>query len=68
VELFRAENVALETEEAKLGQQYQKLIGAQTVVFRGEEKDAGADGRFLEEPDRALRRRRGIGRQAPFAG
>ena len=55
VELFRAENVALETEEAKLGQQYQKLIGAQTVMFRGEEKTLVQMGRFLEEPDRALR-------------
>ncbi|HSY19644.1 MAG TPA: M3 family oligoendopeptidase [Candidatus Acidoferrales bacterium] len=55
VELFRPENVALETEEAKLGQQYQKLIGAQTVVFRGEEKTLVQMGRFLEEPDRALR-------------
>jgi oligoendopeptidase F len=55
VTLFRAENVALETEEAKLGQQYQKLIGAQTVKFRGEEKTLVQMGRHLEEPDRALR-------------
>ena len=55
VELFRAENVALETEEAKLWQQYQKLIGAQTVKFRGEEKTLVQMGRYLEEPDRALR-------------
>ena len=55
VQLFRAENVALETEEAKLGQQYQKLIGAQTVMFRGEEKTLVQMGRYLEEPDRALR-------------
>src|SRR5271154_6109646 len=55
VELFRPENVALETEEAKLGQQYQKLIGAQTVNFRGEEKTLVQMGRYLEEPDRALR-------------
>ncbi|HTB83894.1 MAG TPA: M3 family oligoendopeptidase [Candidatus Sulfotelmatobacter sp.] len=55
VELFRPENVALETEEAKLGQQYQKLIGAQTVKFRGEEKTLVQMGRLLEEPDRALR-------------
>ncbi|MDD5141412.1 MAG: M3 family oligoendopeptidase [Verrucomicrobiales bacterium] len=55
VELFRAENVALETEEAKLCQQYQKLIGAQTVNFRGEEKTLVQMGRYLEEPDRALR-------------
>jgi oligoendopeptidase F len=55
VELFRPENVALETEEAKLSQQYQKLIGAQTVNFRGEEKTLVAMGRYLEDPDRALR-------------
>jgi oligoendopeptidase F len=55
VELFRPENVALETEEAKLAQQYQKLIGAQTVKFRGEEKTLVQMGRYLEEPDRALR-------------
>ncbi|MGC9942982.1 MAG: M3 family oligoendopeptidase [Verrucomicrobiota bacterium] len=55
VELFRPENVALETEEAKLSQQYQKLIGSQTVNFRGEEKTIVQMGRYLEEPDRALR-------------
>ena len=55
VQLFRPENVALETEEAKLGQQYQKLIGAQTVNFRGEGKTLVQMGRYLEEPDRALR-------------
>jgi oligoendopeptidase F len=55
VELFRPENVALETEEAKLSQQYQKLIGAQTVTFRGEEKTLVQMGRYLEEPNRALR-------------
>jgi oligoendopeptidase F len=55
VTLFRPENVALETEEAKLSQQYQKLIGAQTVKFRGEEKTLVQMGRYLEEPDRALR-------------
>jgi oligoendopeptidase F len=55
VELFRPENVALETEDAKLSQQYQKLIGAQTVSFRGEEKTLVQMGRYLEEPDRALR-------------
>ena len=57
VQLFRPENVALETEEAKLGQQYQKLIGAQTVQFRGEEKTLVQMGRYLEEPDRALRQK-----------
>src|SRR5207244_11558219 len=55
VELFRPENVPLETEEAKLGQQYQKLTGALTVHFRGEEKTLVQMGRYLEEPDRPLR-------------
>ncbi len=55
VALFRPENVPLETEEAKLGQQYQKLSGGLTVNFRGEEKTLIQMGRYLEEPDRALR-------------
>lgn len=55
VELYREENVALETEEAKLGQQYQKLSGSLTVQFRGEEKTLTQMGRFLEETDRVLR-------------
>jgi len=55
VELFRPENVPLETGDAKLSQQYQKLSGALTVNFRGEEKTLVQMGRYLEEPDRALR-------------
>jgi oligoendopeptidase F len=55
VELFRPENVPLETEEAKLSQQYQKLSGSLTVRFRGEEQTLVRMGRYLEEPDRAVR-------------
>ena len=55
VELFRLESVALETEEAKLSQQYQKLSGSLTVQFRGEEKTLVQMGRYLEETDRSLR-------------
>ena len=55
VELFREENVALETEEARLCQQFQKLSGALTVQFRGEEKTLIQMGKLLEEPDRPLR-------------
>jgi oligoendopeptidase F len=55
VELFRPENVPLETAEAKLSQQYQKLSGSLTVPFRGEERTLVQMGRYLEEPDRALR-------------
>src|SRR5208283_4905234 len=55
VELFREENVPLETEEARLSQQYQKLSGSLTVQFRGEEKTLVQMARYLEEPDRAVR-------------
>jgi oligoendopeptidase F len=55
VELFRPENIPLETEESKLSQQYQKSSGALTVNFRGEEKTLVQMGRYLEEPERALR-------------
>jgi oligoendopeptidase F len=55
VELFRPENIPLETDEAKLGQQYQKLSGSLTVNFRGEEKTLVQMGRHLEEPERAVR-------------
>ncbi len=55
VELFRPENVPLETEEAKLSQQYQKLSGSLTVQFHGEEKTLVQMARYLEEPDRPLR-------------
>jgi oligoendopeptidase F len=55
VELFRPENVPLETEEAKLGQQYQKLIGSLTVEFRGKERTLVEMARYQEEPDRATR-------------
>jgi oligoendopeptidase F len=55
VELFRPENVPLETEEARLSQQYQKIAGALTVLFRGEERTLVQMSRYLEEPDRSLR-------------
>jgi oligoendopeptidase F len=55
VKLYRDENVPLETEDAKLGQQYQKLTGSLTVQFRGEEKTLVQMSRYQEETDRALR-------------
>ncbi|MBI3997519.1 MAG: M3 family oligoendopeptidase [Armatimonadetes bacterium] len=55
VALFRPENVPLETEEAKLKQQYQKISGAMAVAFRGREHTLQQMARYLEEPDRATR-------------
>jgi len=55
VELFREENVALETEESRTTQQYQKLSGGLMVTFQGEERTVAQMGRFQEEPDRVVR-------------
>ena len=38
VRLYREENVARETEEARLAQQYAKICGAMTVTFEGTER------------------------------
>ncbi|MFM7817793.1 MAG: hypothetical protein ACKPGI_12605 [Verrucomicrobiota bacterium] len=46
VELYRDENVALETEEAKVGNEYNKLSGSLTVEFRGEQKTLTQMGRY----------------------
>jgi oligoendopeptidase F len=55
VDLFRPENVPLETEESRVSQQYQKLSGSLTVRFRGEERTLAQMARYLEEPDPAVR-------------
>ena len=55
VELFREENVPLETEEEKLGQVYQKLTGAMTVQYDGKEQTLQQMARYLEELDRGVR-------------
>ncbi|HYG74771.1 MAG TPA: M3 family oligoendopeptidase [Planctomycetota bacterium] len=55
VELFRPENVALQVEESKLDQQYQKIMAAMTVQFQDKEQTLQQMGRYLEETDRSLR-------------
>jgi oligoendopeptidase F len=55
IALYRDENVPLKVEEAKMAQQYQKISGAMTVSYRGQEMTLPQLGRFLEEPDRGVR-------------
>ncbi|MBE7559885.1 M3 family oligoendopeptidase [bacterium] len=55
VKLFRQANVELEKEDAQMRQQYQKIMGAMTVVFRGEEKTLQQMAIHLESTDRAER-------------
>ncbi|MEE8509166.1 MAG: M3 family oligoendopeptidase, partial [Myxococcota bacterium] len=55
VEIFREENIPLQTEQTKLDQQYEETCGAMTVDFRGEERTLPQMARFLEETDRSIR-------------
>ena len=55
VALFREENVPLETEEALLSKDYQKLTGAMTVGYEGEELTLQQAAKFLDETDRRVR-------------
>ncbi len=55
VELFREENIPLQTEESKLDSEYDKVIGAMTVNFDGEKRTIPFMGRILEETDRDRR-------------
>jgi oligoendopeptidase F len=55
VELFREENIPLETQLAKLSQRYDQIAGAMTVHFDGAERTMSQMARYLEEPDRAVR-------------
>lgn len=53
--LYREANIPRETELAELEQQYQKIIGAMTVTFQGQERTPAQMAPFLEEADRAVR-------------
>jgi oligoendopeptidase F len=53
--LYREANIPRETALAELDQQYQKVIGAMTVTFQGQERTPSQMAPFLEETDRSLR-------------
>jgi oligoendopeptidase F len=55
VELFRDQNVPLETEEKKLNADYDKVCGAMMVNFRGKDYTPSQMTRFGEEQDRSTR-------------
>ena len=57
VELFRPENVPLETEVAQLNNEYDKIMGAMTIDFEGWEYTPQQMARFLEKTDRDVRQR-----------
>lgn len=55
IEIFREENIPLQIEDDKLKQHYQKITGAMTVTYRGQEMTLQQIGRYLEEPERGVR-------------
>ena len=57
VELFRPENVQLETQITKLNNDYDKLCGAMMVEFDGKERTMQQMARYAEQTDRGLRQR-----------
>ncbi|MBL8746034.1 MAG: M3 family oligoendopeptidase [Phycisphaerae bacterium] len=55
VELFRAENVPLMTELEQKGQEFQKIAGAMTVQFDGQERTLPQMAPYLQSTDRSVR-------------
>ncbi|MDP6600783.1 MAG: M3 family oligoendopeptidase [Phycisphaerales bacterium] len=55
VDLFREENVPLQTEDTKLGQQYAEICGAMMVEFDGELQTMPQMARYQQETDRDRR-------------
>jgi len=55
VELFREENVPLQTEDAKLAQQHQKVDGAMTVEYEGKEQTLQQMALYQQDTDRHVR-------------
>lgn len=55
VELFREENIPLETKLSQLGQKFETLAGSMTVQFEGQERTLPQMARYQEMTDRATR-------------
>lgn len=55
--LFREENLPLLAEDHKYATEYDKIVGAQTVNWEGEEKTLAQLGRQLQSEDRSIRQR-----------
>ena len=55
-DLFRKENLPLQVKEEKLGKAHDKVLGAQSVEWQGEEKTVLEMEGVLREPDRETRK------------
>ncbi len=57
VDLFREENIPIQTELSRLEQRFEQIAGAQTVRFEGRERTLPEMATYQERPDRSLRER-----------
>jgi oligoendopeptidase F len=55
VELFREENLPLQTQSHKLGQEYDRITGAQAVEWDGEERTLAQLKPYFQDADRSVR-------------
>ena len=55
IELFREENIPIQSELSVLGQQYGEIAGKMTITVNGQEYTLQQAMKFLENPDRKLR-------------
>ena len=55
-DVFRMENIPLQVEEQKLNTEHDKVMGAQTVTWQGEEKTVRFMETVLRDPNRETRR------------
>jgi oligoendopeptidase F len=53
--IYRRENLPLQTKDQKLEKEFEKLIGAETVNWQGEEKTPAQMTQVYQDPDRATR-------------
>lgn len=56
LELFREENIALETELNTLSQQFGAISGKQMIVYKGKELTMPQAANFLKDPDETVRK------------
>jgi oligoendopeptidase F len=55
IEIFREENIPLQTQATKLVTEYNEICGAQMVEFDGEQKTFAQMAIYLENTDRSVR-------------
>lgn len=57
VAFFRDENLPLQTQEQKLEREYDKILGAETIVWNGQERTPAQMLPIFQDPNRAKRER-----------